>query len=324
LTASRDIGDGLVIALGGNSIARTGEKGTIAQQWKHTDQATAEIATLWGSDRRPLVITHGNGPQVGRVLMRSELASKEMDSLPLDVAVADTQAGMGYMIQQLFGNHLARAGQRANTVAVVTRVEVRADDPGFKNPTKPIGTFYTEEEARHLMGRREWASQFQMAEDAGRGWRRVVASPRPIRVVETRAIRDLLEQGDIVIAVGGGGIPVIKVEGGDLVGIECVIDKDLASALLAESLGLRRLVIITGVPSVCLGFGTPDQREVDRMTADEAQAHLDAGEFPPGSMGPKMAAAIGFARHGGTTIITQPGELEAALAGECGTRIVPD
>ncbi|NUP88450.1 MAG: carbamate kinase [Candidatus Sumerlaeia bacterium] len=312
--------NGLVLALGGNSIVRTGEKGTITEQWTHTDETMAEIAALWERHRWPLVITHGNGPQMGRILLRSELAVKEVDPLPLDVCVADSQAGMGYMIQQVLGNHLARRGAGAVIVTVITRVEVDACDQAFGNPTKPIGLFYRADEARRLMSERGW----EMREDAGRGWRRVVASPVPRRIEEIGAIRHLVERGDIVIAAGGGGIPVVRRPDGALQGVGCVIDKDLASALLAQEMGFRRLVIITGVPRVCIDWGKPTQREVARLSAAEAQRHLDSGQFPAGSMGPKIAAAIDFASHSGTAIITQPGDIEAALAGKAGTWITQE
>jgi carbamate kinase len=315
-----DLREGVLLALGGNAIVKVGEKGTIPEQWSRADASTGEIAELWARHRWPLLITHGNGPQIGRILLRSELAAKEIDPLPLDVAVADSEAGMGYMVQQLLWNHIARLGRDANIVTLVTRVQVDENDPGFRSPTKPIGLFYSVEEATDLMQVRGWV----MKEDAGRGWRRVVPSPAPKRVIETESIRALLERSAIVIAAGGGGIPVIKKEDGSLHGIECVIDKDLTAAMLATSLGFQRLVILTGVPTVCLDWGKPTQREVTSLTAREAEEHLKAGQFPAGSMGPKMAAAIEFARGGGTTIITQPGDLEAALAGERGTRVVPD
>jgi carbamate kinase len=314
------IPEGIVLALGGNSITRTGEAGTIAQQWAHTDETTAEIADLWGRERWPLIITHGNGPQLGRILLRSELASKELDPLSIDIAVSDSEAGMGYMIQQLLQNHLRRRGLPTDVITLITQVEIDGGDPAFETPTKPIGLFYSEEQARELSQFRDW----QMAEDAGRGWRRVVASPRPRRIVEIEAIERLVNGGHIAIAVGGGGIPVVREVDGTLHGRECVIDKDLASALLAVDLGIRRLVIVTGVPRVCLDWGKPTQREVSRLSASEAEVHLRAGQFHVGSMAPKISAAVAVARAGGTTVVTQPGEIAAALAGEAGTWIVPD
>ncbi|MBN1477263.1 carbamate kinase [Candidatus Sumerlaeota bacterium] len=314
-----DLSRGVILALGGNSISPKGATGTIEQQWDHTEETMAEIADLWVKHRWPLVLTHGNGPQVGRILLRGELAAAELDPLPLDVAVADSQAGIGYMIQHILSNHLIRRGMEFNTVTLVTRVEVREDDPGFANPTKPIGRFHTPEEAEVRMRERGWL----MIDDAGRGWRRVVASPKPLRIVEIGAIAHLLQRGDIVIAAGGGGIPVFKQPDNTMKWCECVIDKDLASALLAQELGIPCLVIITAVPRVCLDWGKETQREVDHLTADEAREHLEAGQFPAGSMGPKIEAAVLFAESGGTTVIAQSGELEAALEGRAGTRIVP-
>ncbi len=314
------LSDGLLLAFGGNSIVPTGEKGTIDQQWAHTDETMAEVAALWQRERPPLLLTHGNGPQMGRVLLRSELSAAHIDPLPIDVAVADTEAGMGYMIQHLLSNRLLRAGLPSSTVTVITRVEVDAEDPAFKNPTKPIGIFYTQEEAERLRRERGW----DIAEDPGRGWRRVVVSPGPKRIIEVEAIRSLLDADHIVIAAGGGGIPVARDAAGTLCGCEGVIDKDLTSVLLAEVLGMRRVIIVTGVPRVCLDWTKPTQREVERLTAAEAKRHLDEGQFAPGSMGPKIDAAIRFARVGGTTIITQPGDIAAAVAGNAGTWVVPD
>lgn len=315
-----DLTRGLILALGGNSIVPAGEEGTIDQQWDHTAETMREVADLWEQIGPPLLLTHGNGPQIGRIMLRSELAAGVVDPLPLDVAVADTEAGMGYMIGHLLGNHLLQRGRPTPIETIVTRVEVAVDDPAFAHPTKPIGLFYTEAQAREHMARHGWT----MAEDAGRGWRRVVASPRPLRIVEIEAIRLLATHGHIVIAVGGGGIPVLRQPDGTLKWCECVIDKDLASALLAQALGIRRLVIVTAVPRVCLDWGKPTQREVARLTASEAAAHLAAGQFPAGSMGPKIEAAVALARAGGTAIITQPGDIAAALAGERGTWITPN
>lgn len=318
-SSNRPLSEGIILALGGNSIVKAGELGTIDEQWEHTDETAVEIAALWESVDVPLIITHGNGPQVGRCLLRNELAAGGIDPLPLDVVVADTEAGMGYMIEHLLGNHLRRHNHDANVVTLITRVEVEEDDPAFQDPTKPIGLFYTAEEAEAHRRDRNWV----MKEDAGRGWRRVVASPTPLRIVEIEPIRCLAENGHIVIAVGGGGIPVCHEKDGTLKWCEGVIDKDLASAILAQQLGMKRLVVVTSVAKVCLDWGKPTQREVDRMTADEAQSHLDAGQFPAGSMGPKIAAAVQFARGGGSTVITQPGELAAALEGKAGTWVVP-
>jgi carbamate kinase len=269
---------------------------------------------------RPMVVTHGNGPQVGNVLLRSDLAAHLLPRLPLDTCVADTQGGMGFMLQQCLDNAFCQAGVRRQTVTVVTRTVVDFDDPAFGQPTKPIGNFYQEDEARRRMAADGWV----MKEDAGRGWRRVVPSPAPKEIVEERAIRTLLEGGAIVIAAGGGGVPVVRQADGSLVGVEAVIDKDLASALLAANLGAEVLLILTGVEHVALDFGRPTQRQLHEVPAAELARHADAGQFAPGSMLPKVRAALRFLEDGGgRAVITTPELSEKALAGEIGTQVTP-
>jgi carbamate kinase len=268
-----------------------------------------------------VVITHGNGPQVGFILRRSELSLHELHPVPLDAADADTQGAIGYMFQKALYNEFRRRGMRQLAVTVVTQVLVDRNDPAFQNPTKPIGSWMDEETARRRAAEQGWV----VREDAGRGWRRVVPSPLPRRIIELPAIQALLEDGFVVIAVGGGGIPVVEDETGDLVGVEAVIDKDLASALLAIELRADLFLISTAVEKVALDYGKPTQRWLDRLTASEARRHLAEGQFPPGSMGPKIEAILQYLDHGGkAALITDPPHIPAALRGETGTWFVQD
>jgi carbamate kinase len=310
-----------VIALGGNSITREGEEGTIPQQYAHTLETMREVARL--AETRPgrILITHGNGPQVGNVLLRSEIAWESLGlyTLPLDVCVADTQGAMGFMIQQQLGAAFGSSPRRRPVVTVITQVVVDPADPAFGTPTKPVGKFYSEGAARELMERRGWT----MREDAGRGWRRVVPSPEPTDVVEKEAIRTLLDAGVIVVAVGGGGIPVTRKPDGTLQGVEAVIDKDRASALAGLLLGATTLAILTGVPRVALDFRKPGQKELARMTCAEARRYLAEGHFAPGSMKPKIEAAVRFVEGGGRrAVITLPHLLVEGIAGTAGTEIL--
>ncbi|GAB4319165.1 MAG: carbamate kinase [Candidatus Sumerlaeia bacterium] len=312
-----------MIALGGNAIVGPGEEGNLAQQYANTTRTMREIARLvkiWPDGR--LVITHGNGPQVGNILLRSEEASHRIYPLTLDVCVSDSEGGMGYMIQQILNNELAALGfGDRDVVTIITQTVVDPHDPAFADPSKFIGQAYSAERAEALRRERGWT----MKEDKGRGWRRVVASPEPRRVVEARVVERLLKDGVIVIAAGGGGIPVAERSDGRLFGVECVVDKDLAAALLARAVGLDTFVILTGVERVCLNFGTPQQEPLARLTVSEARAHLAAGQFPPGSMGPKIEACARFLEGGGRrAVICAPGSLQAALRGETGTEIVAD
>jgi carbamate kinase len=307
----------VVVALGGNAISPPGSRSPIPAQYERTMETAHQLVHL---TERPTVVTHGNGPQVGNVLLRSDLAAHLLPRLPLDTCVADTQGGMGFMLQQCLDNAFCQAGVRRQTVTVVTRAVVDFDDPAFGQPSKPIGNFYEEAEARRRMAADGWV----MKEDAGRGWRRVVPSPEPKEIVEERAIRALLEGGAIVIAAGGGGVPVVRQADGSLVGVEAVIDKDLASALLAANLGAEVLLILTGVEHVALDFGRPTQRHLHEVRASELAGHADAGQFAPGSMLPKVQAALRFLeRGGGRAVITTPELSEKALAGETGTQVTP-
>lgn len=308
-----------VVAIGGNSLIKDAEHRSVQDQYAaagETDQHIAELI-LAGWD---VAITHGNGPQVGFILRRSELARHELHEVPLDACGADTQGAIGYALQQNLYNDFLGLGIDKTVTTVVTQVEVAVDDPAFENPTKPIGSFMEPEEA----AQRRAVDGWEVVEDAGRGWRRVVASPMPKRIVEIEAIRDLLARGIAVICVGGGGIPVVADESGALRGVPAVIDKDRASALLAGELDADLLLISTAVEKVALGWGTPEQRWVDRLTLEEARSYLAEGtHFAKGSMAPKIEAAITYLEAGGREVlITNPENIERGVAGETGTRIV--
>jgi carbamate kinase len=307
-----------VVAIGGNSLIRDEAHRTVPDQVAAGVESMRHIVGMIASGWET-VITHGNGPQVGFILRRSELARAELHEVPLDFCDADSQGAIGYMFQQALGNEFRRAGIPREVVSVVTQTVVAADDPAFQNPAKPIGSFMDEDTARERAAKNGWV----VVEDSGRGWRRVVASPMPRRIVETEAIRALLAAGIVVIAVGGGGIPVVELPNGNLRGVEAVIDKDFGSALLASALGADLFVISTSVEKVALNWGRKDQTWVDRMTLDEARARLSEGHFAKGSMGPKIEAIIRFLEAGGReAIVTNPENIEQALAGRTGTRIV--
>ncbi len=309
-----------VVAIGGNSLIKDRMHQTVRDQYIAAGETCWHIAAMIrnGWD---VVITHGNGPQVGFILRRSELAAHELHEVPLDACGADTQGAIGYALQQNLHNDFARLEMDKRAVTVITQVEVAADDPAFEHPTKPIGSYMDEGQA---LGRRD-RDGWSVVEDAGRGWRRVVPSPKPLRIVEEDAIRSLLERGFVVIAVGGGGIPVVADGEGNLSGIAAVIDKDLASSLLASRLRAELLLISTAVEKVALRFGTPEQEWVDRLTVSEAEGYLAEGtHFAEGSMAPKIRAALSFVHAtGGTAVITDPDNVERALDGDTGTRIVP-
>lgn len=309
----------VVIAIGGNSLIPDADHKSVQDQYQAAAETDDHIASLV-EDGWDVAISHGNGPQVGFILRRSELASSELHEIPLDYCGADTQGAIGYMLQQNLVNDFRQRGINKSVATVVTQVEVDRNDPAFAEPSKPIGSFMDEGEAK----RREDEEGWDVREDAGRGWRRVVASPKPMRIVELDVIRGLLDAGVVTIAVGGGGIPVVSNEDGDLEGIAAVIDKDLASALLASQVGADLLLISTAVEQVALSFGTPEQRWVDQFTLEEVKQYLDeGGHFAEGSMAPKMRAVVQFLEAGGKeALITNPENLERAMAGETGTRIV--
>jgi carbamate kinase len=307
-----------VVAIGGNSLILDPKNPDVPHQWNAVRETCQHIAQMIAEGWN-VVVTHGNGPQVGYILRRAELASREVHTVPLDLIVADTQGAIGYMLQQELDNTLRRLGINRTIITVVSQVRVDPDDPAFQKPSKPIGGFMTEEEARKFE-REGWT----VVEDAGRGWRRVVASPKPLAFQEINAIKALIMSGYLVIAGGGGGIPVVRDKTGDLHGTFAVIDKDRASSLLAQILRADLFVISTGVEKVALNFNKPDQRMLDSMTLTEAQQYMTEGHFAPGSMLPKIEAAVEFMRMGGPlAIITDPPNLARALRGETGTRILP-
>ncbi len=310
-----------VVAIGGNSLIKDRYHQTVRDQYIAAGETCWHIAAMI-QDGWDVAITHGNGPQVGFILRRSELASHELHEIPLDVAGADTQGAIGYALQQNLYNDFARLGMDKDAVTVVTQVEVFADDPAFQEPTKPIGSYMDEELASRRRDEEGWA----VMEDAGRGWRRVVASPIPRRIVEIEAIRSLIDAGFVVISTGGGGIPVVADEQGNLVGVAAVIDKDYASSLLANDIGAELFIISTAVEKVAINWGKPEQEWVDRITLSQAKAWLSEGShFAAGSMAPKIQACVWYLERGGReALITSPEHVERALAGETGTRIVPD
>jgi len=309
-----------VVAIGGNSLIKDKTHQTVRDQYIAAKETCRHIVTMI-KDGWNVVITHGNGPQVGFILRRSELAAGELHEVPLDVCGADTQGAIGYALQQNLVNEFRRFGVERDAATVICQTEVASDDPAFENPTKPIGSFMDIEQAE-----RRRQEGWILIEDANRGYRRVVASPQPLRIVELPAIRSLITAGPGVITAGGGGIPVVVAENGDLIGVPAVIDKDLAAALLAGDLGADLLLITTAVEKVALNFGTPEQRWLDRLTLSEAKAYLAAGtHFAKGSMAPKMQAMIEYLERGGTEgIITDTLNVDRALSGETGTRITRD
>ena len=306
-----------LVAIGGNSLIADPAKISFTDQYETVKATVSNLIDLIKSDYR-LVITHGNGPQVGFILIRSHLARNRLPEIPLDVANALTQAEIGYMIQSALKNELSRVNIKREVVTIITQVVVDKNDPGFKNPTKPIGPFYTKREATFLQKELGWVCK----EDAGRGFRRFVASPEPLAIVEAQEISSLLQSGVVVIAAGGGGIPVIKAKE-QFSGISAVIDKDFASSLLATTIGAELLLISTSVEKVYRNYNRPDVQPIDQMSLAEARELLRDGQFPAGSMGPKIEAAIRFIDKGGElVIIAYPTKIAAAIKGESGTRIV--
>jgi carbamate kinase len=307
-----------VIAIGGNSLIRAGEKGLVEEQRlnaRHTAEAIVDIV----QDGYAVALTHGNGPQVGAALLRSERSAEQVYRHPLDVCVATTQGEIGYILQQALGEALAGAGLSPAVATILSQVVVSADDPAMAAPTKPVGPFMSEREARARRDEEGW----QIVEDAARGWRRVVPSPVPLEIVEERVICDLIRRGMLVIALGGGGIPVVR-EGSRLRGVAAVIDKDRASALLAARLHVQQLIISTDTDRIYLDYKKPHQRALEYVTAAELRAHYEAGHFPPGNMGPKVEAALSFIEQGGReAIITRFEQLVDAVHDRAGTHILP-
>jgi len=308
----------IVMAIGGNSLIRDAQHMSVPDQYAAVVETARHITDLL-QRRYRIVITHGNGPQVGFILLRSEHSRGILHQVPLDSIVADTQGALGYQIQQALENEFRRQGVKRSVATVVTQTLVDRNDAAFAKPSKPIGQFYTRAQAEERMRVEQWL----MVEDAGRGWRRVVASPEPVRIIESEVVKHLVKDGYVVVAVGGGGIPVAEDDQGMLKGVAAVIDKDLASAVLAGAIGADLLVISTAVEKVCLDFGKPGERALDVMTAAEARQYMTDGHFPPGSMLPKIQACLRFLERGGReALITCPKALSAALEGQTGTRVI--
>lgn len=305
-----------VVAIGGNALILDGQRGTIQEQQENALQTARQIAKMVERGWR-VVITHGNGPQVGFILMRSDRSADVLPRLPLDICVADSQGGIGYIIGSALHTAMGELELNTSVATILTRSVVDADDPAFRHPTKPVGPFMTQEEAEKYRDEDGW----DIVEDSGRGYRRVVASPEPIRILEVDAIRLLADGGQLVVAGGGGGIPIRETDEGTFEGVEAVIDKDLASSLLALELNADLLLVSTGVPRVAINFRKPDQRDVEEMTVEEARRYMVEGQFPAGSMGPKIEAAVRFLQGhpGGKVLITSPESMTAALDGETGT-----
>jgi carbamate kinase len=307
----------VVVALGGNAILQPGQVGTFEEQLFNIDGAMHRIAELIENGWR-VVLTHGNGPQVGNLLIQNALAAGTVAPMPMDVCGAESQGQIGYMLEQTLQNQLRRRRLAVPVVTLLTQVAVDPKDKAFAAPSKPVGPFYSEEQARRMMLEEGLA----MREDAGRGWRRVVPSPEPVEIVPIAAIRDMLAGGLCVICSGGGGVPVVRAKGGALAGIDAVIDKDLAAALLATEVAADALLILTDVPQAYIHYGTPDQQALGSVTLGQMRAYAAQGHFKAGSMGPKVMACMRFVEAGGTAVIGSLTEVVAAMAGEAGTRIV--
>lgn len=312
----------VVIAIGGNSLIKDKQQTGVSHQWDAVRETAGHIANLIERGWRA-VITHGNGPQVGFILRRNELAMSEVHTTPVDLIVADTQGAIGYMLQQTLNNEFFQRKLPLQCVTIITQVRVAPDDPAFAKPSKPIGGFLDEAAARRFE-----AEGWPVVEDAGRGWRRVIASPEPVEIVEQQAIAEAVAKGWIVIAVGGGGIPVTRNAKGELRGIPAVIDKDLATGLLATQLDADLFLVSTGVERVALNYGKPNQQELSQISVSEARRYMAEGHFAPGSMLPKIQACLRFLEQShkpdAAALITNPENLDLALAGKTGTRIVRD
>ena len=308
-----------VVAVGGNSLIRDPNAKTIQDQYEAAAESIHHIAGMIESGW-DVVITHGNGPQVGFILRRSELSKHELHEVPLDYCGADSQGAIGYMFQRALFNEFQQRGIDKQAATVVTQVEVDRSDPAFETPSKPIGSFMEEAQANHRAETEGWV----VVEDAGRGWRRVVPSPLPTRIVQQDAIESLIGEGFVVVGVGGGGIPVVQDEAGMMSGVEAVIDKDFASALLASQIGADLLLISTAVTQIGINYNQPDQEWIDQMTLAQAKEYMEQGHFAKGSMEPKVQAIVDYLEAGGKeALVTDPANIERALAGETGTRIVP-
>jgi carbamate kinase len=311
----------VIVAIGGNSLVRDNGSNSVQDQYEAVAEIAVNIAEMVEQGYN-VVVTHGNGPQVGFGLRRSEIANEVtgMPEVPLVNCGADTQGGIGYQIQQALTNEFAQRGINKKVATVITQVEVSKDDPNFKNPTKPVGSFFTLEQAEEM---KKYHPDWVFIEDSGRGYRRVVPSPKPIDILEKEAIKTLIQSGFVVVAVGGGGIPVVKSDNNTYQGIDAVIDKDFATSLLAEQIQADTLVITTGVSRVCINFGKPNQQALEKITVEETKQYVLENHFPPGSMLPKIEASLSFLENNGTrVIITNPESLKDAMNEEAGTHIV--
>lgn len=311
----------MIVSIGGNSLVTENGQDSIQDQYEAVRSTAVNIADLVEQGHR-VVVTHGNGPQVGFELRRSEIANEVtgMSALPLVNCVAHTQGGIGYMIQQALMNEFAKRSISKKVATVITQVEVSPEDPNFINPTKPVGSFFTQEQIEAM---KQEHPDWKFIEDSGRGYRRVVPSPKPIDILEKDVIKSLIDNGYIVVAGGGGGIPVVKAEDGSYTGIDAVIDKDFATSLLAEQIGAETLIITTGVPRVCINFGKPNQQDLEQITVEETMTYVEENHFPAGSMLPKIEASLSFLQHNGQrVIITNPETLKDAIDGKAGTHIV--
>lgn len=306
-----------IISIGGNTLIRRGDSGAIQEQFEHTRAATEHISKLIKMGYK-IVLTHGNGPIVGNIFIRNEAAKNIIPPMPLYICDADSEGGIGFMIQQTLYNQFKKIDKVRDVATIVTQVVVDRNDPAFLNPTKPIGPYYARDEAEILKREKGWT----IIEDSRRGHRRVVPSPKPLRIIEGRVIKMLAESGVIVIAAGGGGVPVLELQNGDLAGVDAVIDKDLATSLLAIEAGAELFINLTQIDRVYVSFGKADQKGLERLNIAEARRYLNEGEFAPGSMGPKIEAAIEFLEAGGREVlITSPELLGKAMDGKAGTRI---
>ena len=320
MNSNKEFPKRIIVALGGYAIHPAGIKGTSEEQVAIAKE-TADVLLPLLVRENELIITHGNGPGIGKVRMRHALAHKQVAPMSLDICVANTQGVTAYLLVQAFENALRKAGNQRHVVGLVTQVEVDANDPGFKNPTKPVGYFYNEKEAENLTEKMGWT----MKEDSGRGWRMVVASPKPKHICDISLFEYLSSNGTIVIAGGGGGVPVVRNSQGLRSGVEAVIDKDLTTAHMANVLGFKDIMILTAVSQVAINFGKPEQQELGHITVSEAKRYFEEGQFPAGSMGPKIEAAIRFIEGGGKrATIGQLEEAMPALLGKGGTHIFPD
>lgn len=311
----------MIVSIGGNSLVKDNGQDSIQDQYDAVCATAVNIADLV-EQGHSVVVTHGNGPQVGFELRRSEIANEVagMSEVPLVNCVAGTQGGIGYMIQQALMNEFSKRGIDKKVATVITQVEVSPQDPNFINPTKPVGSFFTQEQVE---GMQQEHPDWKFIEDSGRGYRRVVPSPQPIDILEKDVIKSLIDNGYIVVAGGGGGIPVVKREDGSYVGIDAVIDKDFATSLLAEQIAAETLIITTGVPRVCINFGKPNQQDLEEITIEETKQYVQENHFPPGSMLPKIEASLSFLENNGKrVIITNPETLKDAISGNAGTHIV--